>query len=137
VVVSIADLHNGTGQTMTKFSAFLGVLFLVGIIGAVAAGCGGATAPTVGPGSTTAAAGPTITISGMAFGEPLTVTPGATITIVNKDSVEHSVTSQPKGPFDTDVDGGAQKTFTAPTQPGEYPFICTYHPSMKGTLIVK
>jgi plastocyanin len=28
-------------------------------------------------------------------------------------------------------------TFTAPTQPGEYAFYCTYHPSMKGTLIVQ
>ena len=84
-----------------------------------------------------AAIGPTITISGMAFGAPLTVSPGATITIVNEDTVEHSVTSDPKGAFGTDVDGGEQKTFTAPDKPGEYPIICVYHPSMHGTLIVK
>jgi plastocyanin len=47
------------------------------------------------------------------------------------------VTSNTEGQFDTDVDGGANETFTAPTQPGEYAFHCTYHPSMKGTLIVK
>ena len=29
------------------------------------------------------------------------------------------------------------KTLTAPSQPGEYPFYCVYHPNMKGTLIVK
>ena len=28
-----------------------------------------------------------------------------------------------------------EATFTAPTQPGEYAFYCTYHPSMKGTLM--
>jgi plastocyanin len=84
-----------------------------------------------------ATSGPTITISGMAFGAPLTVSPGATITIVNEDTVEHSVTSDPKGAFDTHVDGGEQKTFTAPDKPGEYPIICVYHPSMHGTLIVK
>jgi plastocyanin len=26
---------------------------------------------------------------------------------------------------------------TAPSQPGEYPFHCSYHPNMHGTLIVK
>jgi plastocyanin len=29
--------------------------------------------------------------------------------------------------------GNGEATFTAPTQPGEYAFYCTYHPSMKGT----
>jgi plastocyanin len=84
-----------------------------------------------------AAEGPTITISGMAFGAPLTVSPGAAITIVNDDTVEHSVTSDPKGAFDTHVNGGEQKTFTAPTKPGDYPFICVYHANMHGTLTVK
>lgn len=95
------------------------------------------TAMTGGPADSPAAAGSTITISGMAFGEPLVVSPGATITIVNKDTVEHSVTSKPEAGFSTDVDGGEQKTFTAPTQPGEYPFICKYHSNMSGTLTVK
>ncbi|MGZ8747559.1 MAG: cupredoxin domain-containing protein, partial [Mycobacterium sp.] len=35
------------------------------------------------------------------------------------------------------VDGGEQGTLTAPAEPGEYAFYCVYHPSMKGTLIVK
>jgi plastocyanin len=56
----------------------------------------------------------------MAFGEPLTVAPGATITVVSKD-----------------FDGSEQGTFTAPTQPGEYAFYCKYHLNMKRTLIVK
>lgn len=79
---------------------------------------------------------PTITISGMAFGDPITVPPGAVVTIVNDDSVEHSVTSQAAGQFDVHVDGNEQGTLTAPTAPGEYPFHCVYHPSMTGTLIV-
>ena len=81
--------------------------------------------------------GATITISGMAFGDPLTVSPGAQVAITNSDGVEHSVTSKTAGQFDTEVDGNEQKTFTAPTQPGEYPFYCKYHSNMKGTLIVK
>ncbi|TPG33657.1 cupredoxin domain-containing protein [Mycolicibacterium hodleri] len=136
---------------MTRFGSSIGALLL---IGALISACGNTPAPSTGygagggassvatssgvPGSPApATAGPTITISGMAFGEPLTVAPGATITVVNDDSVEHSVTSKPETGFDTDIDGGATKTFTAPTQPGEYPFVCTYHPNMKGTLTVK
>ena len=87
--------------------------------------------------SPTATAGATITIENMAFGEPLTVAPGAEIALVNNDSVEHSVTSDAAGAFDVDVEGKEKGTLTAPSQPGEYPFHCTYHPNMKGTLIVK
>ena len=69
--------------------------------------------------------------------QPLTVAPGTEINIVNNDTAEHSVTSETEGAFDVHVDGGKNKTLTAPTQPGEYPFYCVYHPNMKGTLIVK
>jgi plastocyanin len=87
--------------------------------------------------SPTAAAGAaTITIAGNSFGDPITVPPGAQITIVNNDSAEHSVTSQTAGQFDVHVDGNQQGTLTAPAQPGEYAFYCTYHPAMQGTLIV-
>jgi plastocyanin len=127
---------------MSKIGLILGGFLL---IGAVVTGCSSASTPSASPSSTAtatnsaapAASGATITISGMSFGDPITVSPGASISIVNSDTVEHSVTSEPKGKFDTHVDGSQQKTFTAPTEPGEYPFICVYHPSMKGTLIVK
>jgi plastocyanin len=140
VNVSI-EVNQRNGDAMSKLGLVLGVLLL---IGAVATGCGSTTAPSASSssppvamtGGPSAADGPTITISGMAFGDPITASSGATITIVNKDTVEHSVTSDPKGPFDTDVDGGEQKTFTAPTQPGTYPFLCKYHSNMKGTLTV-
>jgi plastocyanin len=129
---------------MTKIGLLLGSLLL---IGAIATGCSSTDKPSASSSAATssseiamtggppAASGPTITISGNNFGTPLTVSPGATITIVNEDGMEHSVTSNPA--FSTDVDGGEQKTFTAPDKPGEYPIICKYHSSMHGTLIVK
>jgi plastocyanin len=131
---------------MTKIGLLLGALLL---IGAIATGCSSTDKPSASSSAATssseiamtggppAAGGPTITISGNDFGAPLTVSPGAKITIVNEDGMEHSVTSDPKGAFSTDVDGGEQKTFTAPDKPGEYPIICKYHASMHGTLIVK
>lgn len=86
--------------------------------------------------STTAPAGPTITIADMQFGSPLTVAPGATVTVVNSDGPEHSVTADSGNAFDVDIDGKGTATFTAPTKPGTYAYHCTYHPSMHGQLVV-
>jgi len=110
------------------------------VVAGVLAGCGrtDATVDTTTPagtGSSNAAA--TLTIANMAFPAPLTVSPGAQITVVNNDSVEHSVTSVKQGAFDVEVDGGKTATLTAPSAPGEYPYGCKYHASMKGTLVVK
>jgi plastocyanin len=129
---------------MSRIGLFLAAMALVATF---VTACGGSNNSGYNTAATTtgmptentpaAATGPTLTIADMAFGQPLTVAPGAQINVVNKDSVEHSVTSNAAGTFDVDVDGGKAKTLTAPTQPGEYPFHCSYHPSMKGTLTVK
>jgi len=55
----------------------------------------------------------------MSFGDPITVSPGAQIAITNKDSVEHSVTSDTEGKFSVDVEGSSEEgKLTAPTEPG-------------------
>jgi plastocyanin len=64
------------------------------------------------------------------------VSPGATITVDNKDGTDHTVTSDTGNAFDDAASPGTS-TFTAPTKPGSYPFHCTIHPSMHGTLVVK
>jgi plastocyanin len=133
---------------MKRFGLFCAALCLVA---AFATACGGSsnttqetqtgTATATGTAEATsapaAASAATITIANMNFGEPITVPPGATITIKNDDSAEHSVTSDTAGKFDVEVEGKEQGTLTAPTEPGEYAFHCTYHPSMHGTLTVK
>lgn len=91
---------------------------------------------TTGP-ATGMPTGPVIAIEGMGFSALGPVAPGTQITIVNKDEVEHSVTSRTKGAFDVHVDGKGRATLTAPKEPGEYPFYCLYHPAMLGTLTVK
>jgi plastocyanin len=127
---------------MKKFSMFLAA---VALVAALATACGSNSSETAATASnsssekspTEVASGPTITIANMAFGQPLTVAPGSTINLANNDTMEHSVTSDTAGAFDQDVDGNEKATMTAPSQPGEYPFHCSYHPNMKGTLIVK
>jgi plastocyanin len=137
---------------MKRFGLFWAILCLVA---AFAAACGGSdtstqeretgtatlTASPTGTAEATTAPAPaaaaTITITTNSFGEPITVPPGAQITIKNEDPAEHSVTSDTPGKFDVHVDGTEEGTLTAPTEPGEYPYHCTYHPTMQGTLIVR
>ncbi|QCB99030.1 hypothetical protein E5206_13480 [Arthrobacter sp. PAMC25564] len=89
-------------------------------------------------GSAAPAAAPAITIKDFAFGDPMTVSPGATVSVTNMDTAEHTVTADQGSAFDVEVKGsGGNATFTAPSQPGTYTFHCIYHPNMHGTLTVK
>jgi plastocyanin len=110
----------------------------------VACGSGGgsssadATSSSSSSGSPSSAAGnsaSTITIEGFRFTTPDSVSPGATITVDNKDGTAHTVTSDAGKAFDDPAAPGTS-TFTAPTKPGSYPFHCTLHPGMRGTLVV-
>ena len=76
-----------------------------------------------------------ITITDFAYTVPATVAPGATITIKNGDSQAHTVTSKAGG-FDIKVDPNGTATLTAPSKPGNYPFVCTFHADMTSTLVV-
>ncbi|WP_194906672.1 cupredoxin domain-containing protein [Catenulispora rubra] len=80
-----------------------------------------------------------IVISNFAFSPAdLTVTAGQTVTVVNNDSTTHTLTATTGKAFDTgDLTPGKTATFTAPTTPGTYPYICTIHQFMHGTLTVK
>ena len=95
------------------------------------------TTPTTASGSSTTTGAHAITIKNFAFApSTLTVAPGATVTVTNKDQVAHTVTSS-KGGFNTgDIQPGQSKTITAPNTPGSYPYICSIHQYMTGTLIV-
>ena len=125
-------------MTTTRLPAVLVAAVLVA--GAVS----GCTTPAPNSTPTTSAVpvtgpvqGPAITITALNFGDPLTVAPGAPVTVVNSDDVAHTVTSKVKGQFDVKVGGNAQTTFNAPTTPGRYPYYCVYHPGMVGVLIVQ
>lgn len=112
---------------------------------ALAAGLAGCSADTNPPAAATASAtaapvpatpATTITATNFDFGPPITVSPGATVTFVNTDETRHNVTADDKS-FASPTVLSATTTFTAPAKPGNYPFHCTFHPVMHGTLIVK
>ncbi len=78
-----------------------------------------------------------ITIKDFKYEIPAPVKPGSMLTVTNADSAPHTLTSKDKGGFDIEVPGGATVIFQAPDAPGEYGIICTFHPQMTGTLVVK
>jgi plastocyanin len=94
---------------------------------------GGTTAPG---GATTSAAAAEITIKNFAFTTPASVSPGAKITVRNEDSTAHTVTVDSGNAFNDQAPSGSS-SFTAPMTPGSYPFHCSIHPFMHGTLVVK
>lgn len=100
---------------------------------------GTAEAPAKGEASEDAgAAGPVvIEITDFEFVGPEKVAPGATVQVQNDDRSTHSFTSE-GGDFAEVVleGGGATGMFTAPTEPGEYRYVCKFHPEMVSTLVV-
>jgi plastocyanin len=102
-------------------------------------GASGSSSPAGGGG---APASGTITIKDFKFGAPLTVAPGAKITVTNEDSSPHNAVSDGDNgaAFKTDLlQKGESAEITAPTKPGTYKYSCTVHANMTGigTLIVK
>jgi plastocyanin len=66
----------------------------------------------------------------------LTVPAGAIVEWHNQDGVQHTVTSDIKGLFDSGVlNPGKKFDFTFNT-PGSYGYYCSIHPGMKGTITV-
>ncbi|MHA7224179.1 cupredoxin domain-containing protein [Arthrobacter sp. RHLT1-20] len=91
---------------------------------------------TSSPSSSPAAASAKILIKGFKYQGAETVSPGATISVTNEDIEAHTITADTGDAFDAIIKVGTG-TVTAPTKPGTYPYHCTFHGNMKGTLTVK
>jgi len=76
-----------------------------------------------------------VTIKGMQFDPAeLVVERGSEVVWVNEDLVPHTATA---GAFDSgSIPAGASWTHVA-TRAGDYPYVCAFHPTMKGRLIVR
>jgi plastocyanin len=111
-----------------RIATFAGALgLMVGLVGSSAAEESKARARTH-----------TVTIEAMRF-QPtvVVVAPGDTVVWINKDLVAHTATSQVGG-FDSSVIPASDSwRYTVQKKKGDFPYICTLHPAMKGTLRVK
>jgi plastocyanin len=109
------------------------------------AGCTGSSQP---PGTTTvtqtpAGGGSTVAIQNFAFiPQSITVPRGTTVTWTNQDAVDHQIINDAQGSaaqgslFTSGaLAKGASYSFKF-DNPGSYPYHCSIHPSMTGTVIV-
>lgn len=67
--------------------------------------------------------------------ETLTVMAGTTVTWVNHDQVPHTVVEKDQQFHSSALDTDDRYSFTF-TTPGVYPYFCTLHPTMTGTITV-
>jgi plastocyanin len=83
-----------------------------------------------------AAAPHAVAIEGMAFKPAsLDVARGDTVTWTNKDVVPHTATAA--GKFDSGNIAPGKSFSRRMEQPGEFDYVCSYHPGMKGKVVVK
>jgi plastocyanin len=65
----------------------------------------------------------------------LTVPVGATVTWVNHHGARHDVVAN-DGSFTSRLFGQGESFSFTFTTPGDYPYVCSIHPGMEGTIIV-
>jgi plastocyanin len=77
-----------------------------------------------------------VTIDGVKY-EPaaITVSRGDTVVWVNKDPFPHTVTA--RGAFDSHEIAAGKSWKFMPRKAGTFEYVCTLHPTMKGTLTVE
>jgi plastocyanin len=114
------------------------------ILALVTAACGGNSSPaspTPTPtGSTTTVTIPTgaINLTTTAYApNPVTVSRGTSVTWVNNDSIAHTATSNDSTTFNSGtIAPGGRFSMTLQTA-GTFPYRCTFHPNMVGTVTVQ
>lgn len=122
-----------TAILLTMLVAMLGLVLGCGGGAGSSAGGGGSSGPVAAPTTPD-----TIVIKNFAFvPASLTVAPRTKITVINQDQAPHTVTANDKS-FDTGtIAGGQRGEVAAPPKPGNYPYVCTIHQYMTGTLVVQ
>ena len=115
---------------MKKNLVFAVIMILTAVLLVGISGCSAAK-------TTTAVSGNSVNIANFNFVPgTLTVNAGTTVTWTNSDSVDHHVASD-TGVFDSGVmSANSSYSFTF-NNTGNFPYHCTIHTYMKGTIIVK
>jgi plastocyanin len=121
-------------------------LAVVAAVALFLSGCGGSNSSSGSTSTSTSASHPTsggtsssaVKISNFKF-VPASVTAkqGAGVSVTNNDSTAHTATADDGKSFDTgDINPGSSATITV-AKAGSYPYHCSIHPFMHGTLTVK
>ena len=96
-----------------------------------------AGSPSVTASNRPSAANAAVKIDNFVFGpQTLTVPVGTTVTWTNSDDIPHTSVST-DGVFKSKVLDTDEKFSYTFTKAGTYPYYCTIHPKMTGTVVVK
>jgi plastocyanin len=118
------------------------LLIFAVVAASIVAGCGGGDSggnASATPSQHASGGGSTaVSISNFKFAPAtLTVKAGDQVTVTNDDSTAHTATADDGSSFDTgDVAPNASQTISV-SKPGRYPYHCSIHSFMHGTLVVK
>lgn len=130
---AVAKLHSPADAWTSVALGFL-LVALVVVVGCSGSNAGSGTTTTSGSAGEGSHVVKMIDISYQP--QTLTIKAGDTVTWVNEDSVSHNAVAD-DGSWRTDVFGkGGSGSVTFDT-PGTYPYACTLHAAMKGTIIVE
>ena len=116
---------------MLRIRPLAALLMLAGALAACSSSAGSS------PSATTTKPN-TVTISNFKFvPATLTVKVGTKVTFTNEDNEPHTATSQSTSTIHSPTLSKGQSYTITFTKPGTYDYICTIHPFMKGTVIVR
>jgi len=127
-----ANPENFAGISSSKWPSTARALKLTLLLTALASPC-------LAEDANNAAANPAATVSmdHMAFiPSEITVAPGTTVTWVNNEEMPHTVVDLNRGFRSKTLVKDASFSFTF-MAPGDYNYLCSIHPNMKGKVIVK
>jgi plastocyanin len=141
--VLLSSAHNRT-EIAVKPRHFMSLLVAIAGTAVLLAGCGGGSSPSASANSagsssqTTGGSSSAVKISNFKFvPASVTVKRGARVTATNLDSTAHTATADDGHSFDTGtLAQGASQTISV-SKPGSYPYHCSIHPFMHGTLVVQ
>jgi plastocyanin len=122
---------------MTRKLLLLAAMFAFCLAFVLFAACSSDSDSPSSSGTNNPPTGSTVNISGSAFSPTnLTITVGTKVTWTNNDGVAHTVTStDDRFSSSGNLGNGATYEFTF-NEVGSFPYHCTIHPSMTGTITV-
>ena len=125
-----------SNRALVSLVAAFGLVMIAMTSGAAAGATSQAAAKPAAKGAAKAATHK-VTIEGTRFDTAdLTVNAGDSIVWENKDPYPHTATSKTGGFDSKDIASEKSWKYVAKKK-GDFPYVCTIHPSMKGTIHVK
>jgi plastocyanin len=118
-----------------RYPRFLVVLAFVALVGAACGGGGDGGDGGDGDGGGTTTDSVTTVDNAFEPTDPV-VSAGSTLNLVNEGEAAHTFTLD-EGGIDEQLAVGEETSVEISLDPGEYGFVCSFHPEMTGTLTVQ